>query len=261
MKAKITVLGCGNSTGIPAIGNVWGACDPAEPKNRRMRASIAVQTEKTTLIIDTGPDFREQVNRSNISTIDAVLYTHAHSDHIAGIDELRVITFRQAKRTPIYGNSWSIADLQKRYDYLLNGGGHELYPQAVDTHVLADFGKPVTVGDIEFTPFEQDHGTCKSVGYRFGDFGYSTDIKTLDGKAVETLRGIRTWMVDAAAYKQTNNAVHATVEEVIRLNNLIGAQQVWLTSLSLQMDYKTLHDELPKGYAPAWDGLSFEINL
>lgn len=261
MRAKVTILGCGNSTGVPAIGNVWGACDPDEPKNRRMRASIAVQSEKTAIIIDTGPDFREQINHSGIGTFDAVLYTHAHSDHVAGIDELRVITFRQKKRTPIYGNAWSIEDLRKRYDYLFSGNNHELYPVVVEPHVITDFGTAITIGDITFTPFEQDHGTCKTVGYRFGDFGYSTDMLTLDTKATQTLQGIKTWLVDAAAYKNPDNPVHAGIGEVIRLNALIGAEQVYLTSLALPMDYRTLCNELPHGYAPAWDGLNLEISL
>ncbi len=259
MKAKVTILGCGNSTGVPAIGNIWGACDPSEPKNRRRRASIAVQSDTTTIIIDTGPDFREQANEVNIKAIDAVLYTHAHSDHVAGIDELRVITFRQKKQTKIYGNAWSIADLRKRYEYLFSGNNHELYPVVVEPRVINDFGMPVTIGDITFTPFEQDHGTCSTVGYRFGDFAYSTDMLTLNDAAIGALRGIKTWLVDAAAYKDPHNKVHACVNEVIRLNGQIRAQQVWLTSLSLPMDYKTLRDELPDGCAPAYDGLTLEI--
>ena len=105
MKATLTILGCGNSTGVPAIGNYWGACDPKEPKNKRMRSSILLQTKTTNIVVDTGPDFREQLNRENIQTIDAILYSHTHSDHINGIDELRVIRHRKKALVPIYGNT------------------------------------------------------------------------------------------------------------------------------------------------------------
>ncbi|MGQ0527494.1 MAG: MBL fold metallo-hydrolase [Alphaproteobacteria bacterium] len=263
MKAKITVLGSGNSTGVPAIGNYWGACDPAEPRNRRTRCSLAVQSETTTLVIDTGPDFREQLNSAGISMIDAVLYTHAHGDHINGIDELRTLGMRAKKLMPIYANKWSLDDLEVRFHYLFRGGKSEIYPPILESHLIDEkqFGKPVQVGDIIFTPFDQDHGTCNTVGFRFGDFGYSVDICDLDGRALETLKGIKTWIVDGAGYKSTTNKVHAGLEKIYELNEKIGAVQVYITSLSLAMDYRILKKELRDGYEPAYDGLAFEIDL
>lgn len=261
--AKITVLGCGNSTGVPAIGNHWGLCDPNEPKNNRMRCSIAVQTEQTTLIVDTGPDFRHQLTRANINRIDGVLYTHMHSDHVGGIDELRIMRFRNKALIPIYADQDTMFDLHRRFPYIFDGGNIDLYPPIVEPHVLdkAHFGIEHHFGDIAYTPFEQDHGSCKSVGFRFGDFGYSVDIFTLDETALKTLKGIKTWIVDAAAYNQDNNAVHANLEMIYKLNKSIGAEQVYLTSLTLAMDYQTIKNELPSGYAPAHDGLTFEITL
>lgn len=260
--AQITILGCGNSTGVPAIGNYWGECDPAEPKNNRTRSSIAVQTEKTTIIVDTGPNFREQVNRENISKIDAVLYTHAHSDHINGIDELRVIRFRNQKLVPVYGNKETFDDLKPRFHYMFDGGKHELYPPILDPITLQneDFGRVEAFQDITFIPFDQDHGTVRSVGYRFGDCAYSVDMYKLDEIAIKTLQGINTWIVDAAAYNQDSNPVHANLETIYALNEQIGAQRVILTSLSLAMDYKTLIKELPKGYEPAYDGLKVKYS-
>lgn len=260
---KITVLGCGNSTGVPSIGNNWGACDPTNPKNRRTRCCLAVQSEATTVIIDTGPEFREQVNRENIAKIDAVFYTHAHSDHANGIDELRIIRSRNKKLVPVYANPETLADLKERFQYLFQGGGHELYPPILDPHAITgeQMGREMICGDIRFIPFEQDHGTCASVGYRFGDFAYSVDIWTLDDAAIETLRGIRTWVVDGAAYRQTGNPVHAGFETIFRLNEKIGAQNVYISSLSLAMDYETLRSELPEGYAPAYDGLLLQARF
>jgi len=264
MKAKIVVLGCGNSTGVPAIGNYWGDCDPNEPKNTRTRSSIAVKTPQTTIIVDTGPDFRQQLNREDINDIDAVLYTHQHNDHIMGMDELRVLKFRNKRNIiPIYANPETIHDLEKRFEYMFKGGNHKIYPPIVQTNILTldALGKESRIGDIPFIPFEQDHGSCTSLGYRFGDFGYSVDILDLDDNAVETLTGIKTWLVDCAAYKDNNNAVHAGIEKIIALNKRINAEDVILTSLSLSADYQTLIKELPQNFNPAYDGLILNANL
>ena len=258
---KVTILGCGNSTGVPSIGNYWGECDPNEPKNNRTRSSIAVQSDKTTLIIDTGPNFREQINRENITKIDGVLYTHAHSDHVNGIDELRVIRFRNQARVPVYANKETFADLEHRFDYMFKGGKIDLYPPMLDPLELNNdhFGHVQSFKDIEFIPFIQDHGTIETVGYRFGDFAYSVDMKTLDNTAIKALKGIKTWLVDCAAYKKPN-AVHAGIDTIYELNEQIGADNVILTSLSLSMDYQTMRKELKDGYIPAYDGLKLMVS-
>ena len=158
---------------------------------------------------------------------------------------------------PIYGNKETLQDLKRRFDYIFDGGNHSLYPPLVNPHEIKpkDFENPITIGDVEFTAFEQDHGTCTSLGYRFGDTAYSVDILTLDDKAVKTLKGIKNWIVDCAGYHNDDNAVHASLNTIYALNKQIGAQNVYLTSLSLAMDYKTLCDELPNGYKPCHDGL------
>ncbi|MEZ5813509.1 MAG: MBL fold metallo-hydrolase [Alphaproteobacteria bacterium] len=257
--ANITVLGCGNSTGVPAICNYWGACDPNEPKNIRTRCSIAVQTDETTLIIDTGPNFREQINRENITRIDGILYTHAHSDHVNGIDELRVISRKSDKLVKIYGNKGTLEDLKHRFNYMFKGGEIDLYPPILDPKELNKdhFGRVQSFKDLKFTPFIQNHGTIDSVGYRFGDFAYSVDIWDIDNTAIKTLSGIKTWLVDCAAYKSPNQ-VHANLEKIYAFNEQIKAKTVYLTSLSLEMDYQTLCNELPKDYKPAYDGLKLE---
>ena len=262
-KLKVTVLGCGNSTGVPAIGNLWDACDPNEPKNRRGRSSIVIEKCGKTIVIDTGPDFREQINRENIGHIDAVLYTHQHSDHVNGIDELRVVRFRSKRNyIPCYGNAATFGDLSTRFHYLFDGGNHALYPPIIDFNILgeAHFGKAQDIAGLEIIPFEQDHGTCTSLGYRIDDFAYSVDMYRLDQRAVSALKGIKTWVVDAAAYNQESNPVHANLRTIYELNKEIGAKQVYLTSMSLAMDYQTLLSELPPGYTPAYDGLVIEMD-
>jgi len=262
MTLKVTVLGCGNSTGVPAVGNFWGKCDPNEPKNRRTRPSICLQTAETTIVIDTGADFREQMNRENITNLDAVLYTHAHGDHVSGIDDLRSFNFRNKCLTPVYGDQATLEELERRFYYLFQGGDSDIYPAVLRPHIIdsKDFGEAHIIGDIEFIPFEQDHGTVKSVGYRFGDFAYSTDILDLNHEAIETLKGVQTWIVDGAGYTSDTNPVHASFEKIFQLNEQIGAENVYFTSLSLIMDYRIMCDELPSGYEPAFDGLSLSFN-
>ena len=256
MSVTVTILGCGNSEGTPSIGNEWGACDPAEPKNIRTRPGIAIRSAKTTLIIDTGPDFKAQMNRENIKTLDAVLYTHAHGDHIMGIDDLRPIYKRKREAIHIYGDQATITELRTQFSYQFIEKA-TIYPKVLESNVIpaSQFGKPMTIGNIEFIPFEQDHGTCMSLGFRFGDLAYSTDLVGLPAQSIETLQGIKTWIVDAAGYKMPINRVHYTLEKLYEANEIVGAKQVYLTHLSPAMDYRTLTEELPKGYAPAYDGL------
>jgi len=255
---KLTILGCGNSTGVPAVGNFWGHCDPQEPKNHRRRCSVAVQSTDTTLIIDTGPDFREQVNAHNISQLDGILYTHEHADHMHGIDDLRFYRFKQQNLVPTYLSGHTYKIVQDRFGYMFDGGNHVIYKPILAPNIV-EFGREYRCGEVAFTPFAQDHGSCISTGYRFGNLAYSVDLIDLDEAAIETLRGIETWIVDAAAYKNENNAVHATIDKIIALNENIGAAKIILTSLSIDMDYKTLCRDLPPHIRPAFDGMVIEF--
>jgi len=263
MTLKVTILGCGNSAGTPAIGNHWGACDPAEPKNRRSRPCILVQSAKTTLAVDTGPDFRDQMNREDIKTVDSVLFTHAHCDHTAGIDDLRVLKLRFKKLINIYSDKETMDEIRMRFDYMFAESA-PVYPQIVEPHVInpSQFGKTMAVGDIDVIPFEQDHGTCKSLGFRFGNLAYSTDMVRLGEQALKALKGVEIWIADAAAYKMETNLVHLTLRQLLDLNdNHVKAKKVYLTHMPPSMDYRTLLKELPKGYEPAYDGLVLEAQI
>ncbi len=260
MSLKITILGCGNSEGVPAAGNYWGACNPHEPRNLRTRASIAVQSDTTTMVIDTGPDFRMQTVRENLTSLDAVFFTHMHADHIAGFDELRAYFKRTNKPIDVYGLAEHMDELVQRFQYQFEEVS-PLYPVACVSHAFADknFAKPHIIGDIKFTPFIQSHGFSKSIGFRFGDVAYSTDVVDLDEQAIEILRGVKTWIVDAAGYKMKRNRVHFTLEALYKMNERIGAMEVYMTHLSPAMDYQTLMNETPKNYKPAYDGLVVEV--
>ena len=246
-------------SGVPAIGADWGDCDPDEPKNRRDRPCAIVRTENTTLVVDTGPDFRSQLSRIGLKNFDAVLYTHTHSDHIMGIDELRVVKVRTKQLIDIFGSKSALEELQQRFAYMFR-------PQSVYSEVLVpnvieekDYGKPMTIGDITFTPFYQDHGDCDCLGYRFGNVGYSADMVRLDDKAVEALKGIDVWIADGAGHHYEDHPTHAPLSRLYELNEKIGASKVYVVGLSKFMDYKTLKGELPPGFEPGYDGLTIDL--
>jgi phosphoribosyl 1,2-cyclic phosphate phosphodiesterase len=263
-QGTVTILGCGNSTGVPAIGNYWGKCDPDEPKNRRNRPSAYIQLGEASVLIDTPPEIRFMCNSWGVTQIDGVLFTHEHGDHVSGLDDLRIVRFRNDKReVPVYMNQATFNDLRQRFAYLFQGGKSDIYPAILDARVIKtdQYGQSQNFGDIPFIPFAQDHVTCETVGYRIGNFAYCLDMKRLDEAALVALEGIDIWVVDAAGYQDAENPVHADVKTIFHYNERIGAGRVILSSLSLAMDYQTLADELPGGYEPAYDGLSFTIEV
>lgn len=262
MQLKITIMGCGNSAGVPAAGNYWGQCDPQDPKNRRSRPGIAVQSENTTLVVDTSADFREQSIRTALRHVDAVLYTHAHGDHVHGIDDLRGYRLRSGQIVDTYANRETMEELQSRFTYMFETRT-DIYPQILRPHIIEkhQYNKTLLIGDIAVVPFDQDHGTCRSLGLRFGDLGYSTDVVALDQAALQALAGIKTWVVDAAGYKMEKNFVHFTLRQVIAMNEIIRAERVCLTHMPGFMDYQTLLKELPDGYEPAYDGMVLSARL
>ena len=262
MTGVLTILGCGGSAGVPKIGNDWGACDPSEPRNYRSRASVLIRNGEDTIVIDTGADFRSQMNRENVTELSAVLYTHIHSDHVNGIDDLRAYRQRSAKPVPIYSTHENIIYLQARFDYMF----HDLlpyYPTALTAHVWSpdDLYKPVRIGQTEFTVFEQDHEGLKTLGFRFGDIAYSTDMVTLGPRAVDVLKGIRTWVADGNNfYVEGDPGPHANKVNLDALNEQIGAETIYITHLKNNLDYRFLRRELPKGYKAAFDGLKITFD-
>ncbi len=263
MSLKVTILGCGSSAGVPAIGNYWGDCDPVEPRNRRTRCSLAVQSDDTTVVIDTSPELSHQTALFDITNIDSVFYSHQHSDHTHGIHDLRSMFFRNGRNTiPCFGCAFALEEIKRRFDFMFSGGNHaELYPPVLTTHSYDDaqYGKSQQFKDISYIPFEMDHGTCMSVGYRFGELSYCVDMKHMNDEALESVKGSKIWIVDACGYDNVDNPVHADLKTLYEYNKVIGAQEVYVTSLSPLMDYQTLRKELPEGFYPAYDGLSFDL--
>lgn len=257
---RITVLGCGGAGGVPLIGNQWGACDPDNPRNRRRRVSILVEQGETTVLVDTSPDLRLQLLDAGIDDLDAVLYTHIHADHVHGIDELRVINQLHSKVIDIYGDDKTVKTLHERFAYaftppLEKAGEFRYFKPCLVGHELTP-GTPFTVGDIDILPFEQDHGFMTSLGFRFGDMAYSTDVAELPEAAFAALEGVKVWIVSCLRFEP--HPTHAHLDRVLGWIERVKPHRAILTHMSLTVDYDVLASRLPEGVEPAHDGLVLE---
>lgn len=260
MGGQLIILGCGASAGVPTIGNYWGACDPAEPKNVRTRASVALKTSSTFVLVDTGPDLRFQMLRENLDCPDAIILTHNHSDHINGIDDLRIMQRRHKRLFPVYAMDETFGMFDDSVNYMFETSEDGFYPPVCSREKI-DLLKPFTVGDLTMLPFEQEHGSIHSLGLRIGNIAYSTDVKRLEHDALDALKGIETWVVDGAGHHARENPVHCCIEEVIEMNEHIGARRVILTHLPPTMDYSTLERTLPEKFLPAYDGMVINFTM
>jgi phosphoribosyl 1,2-cyclic phosphate phosphodiesterase len=257
---RVTVLGCGTSSGVPRIGGAdgagdWGACDPHNPKNRRRRVSLLVEHAGHTILIDTGPDLREQLLAARVCRLDAVLLTHDHADHAHGIDDLRQVFHAMGTPVACFAAPATWAVLRKRFDYVFDGG--EFYPATCTATELAG---PFDVGSLRVTPFEQNHGNIDSTGYRIEAAGravaYSTDVKQLDARADAALARLDLWVVDAL--RRTPHPTHSHLAQTLHWIAKYQPAQAILTHMDQSMDYETLLAELPQGVAPGFDGMVIE---
>lgn len=251
---KITILGSGSSGGVPLITGNWGVCDPNNPKNNRMRASILVQVEGKNILIDTSPDLRTQLLAAKISTIDAVLLTHAHADHLHGLDELRQIYFGQQRKIPLYAHGKCLERAHQAFSYMF---------QAIDSFYPTFLGSNLIEADtfeaagIPIQIFEQHHGHQRSSGFRIGNMAYSTDVKAFPVESEKFLNNLDLWIVDALRYEEHPNHAHVTLAlewiEKFRPKNAV------LTHLSEHLDYAILQKKLPAHVYTAYDGMVWEV--
>jgi phosphoribosyl 1,2-cyclic phosphate phosphodiesterase len=252
---KVRILGCGTSGGVPRVGNVWGKCDPKNPKNRRRRVSIMVEEGDSRLIVDTSPDLREQLLDAQIDDLNGVLYTHDHADHTHGIDDLRGIFHSNGGvPLPVFTNKMTLDVLKRRFDYIFKS--KQGYP-AICTENEIEAGQRFNVGKIEVLAFDQIHGPMKSLGFRFGKLAYSTDISDMTEEGFKALEGVDTWIVDALRYDP--HPTHTHLDKTLGWIERVKPKRAYLTHMTWDMDYETLMANLPKGVEPAFDGLEFVL--
>ncbi|MEM6535337.1 MAG: MBL fold metallo-hydrolase [Pseudomonadota bacterium] len=267
-RMRLTLLGTGSSGGVPRVGNDWGACDPAEPKNRRMRCSALLDTwqsadpdQRTRILIDTSPDFREQALAHNIQHLDAILFTHDHADQTHGIDDVRALAIRARKQIPAYLDAPTRASLLPKFRYCFEGFGG--YPPIVDLQPdLTDF-QAITIsgggGSAEILPLPQRHGRIKSLGFRVGGLAYCNDVDGLGEDTLNALHGLDLLVMDALRYRP--HPSHAHVDLALEWIAALAPKRAVLTNLHVDLDYQTLRRELPDNVEPAFDGWSAELAL
>lgn len=250
------MLGCGPSTGIPTIGPDWGACDPGDPRNRRRRASILIECRGKTVLIDTSPDMREQLLDAGVGRLDAVIMTHAHADHLHGIDDLRSINRAMQRPIPLYAEDKTLKEIEHRFGYALvpiQPGGF-FYKPTVTPHLIDG---PLTVEGLPVVPFVQDHGYSTTLGFRIGALGYSTDVTELDDAAFAALAGIELWIVDCLRYEP--HPTHSHLAKTLAWIARVKPKRAVLTHMDRPLDYRELAAKLPSGVEPGRDGLVFEL--
>jgi phosphoribosyl 1,2-cyclic phosphate phosphodiesterase len=264
MALVATLLGCGSSGGVPRIGFGWGDCDPNEPRNRRWRCSLLVERIKpagrTTVLIDTGPDMREQLLGAGVEWVDGVLYTHEHADHTHGIDDLRVLAINRGRRVDVYADESTSLLLESRFIYCFETPSGSSYPPILTMHPI-QIGEQLSIdgagGIIEAMPFDQDHGDIQSLGFRIGNFAYSSDVNGLNEKSIAELQGIDTWVVDALRHRP--HPSHWSLPETLEWVERLKPKRAILTNMHTDMDYATLKRTLPPGVEPGYDGMRIQI--
>jgi phosphoribosyl 1,2-cyclic phosphate phosphodiesterase len=254
---KVTILGCGAAPGVPALAGGWGACDSTNPKNRRRRSSVLIEQGGATVLIDTTPDLREQLLEARTERIDAVLYTHGHADHTHGIDELREINRLMRGAIPVYGDAETLRTLETRFGYCFEGipEGRSIFRPWLKPNVITT--EWFSVGAIPVRPFLQDHGVTTTLGFRLGDFAYSTDVLDLPDAARAQLRDLAVWVVGALS--DIPHPAHAHLEKVLDWIAELKPRRAVITHMSNALDYETLMFRLPVGVTPAFDGMQIEV--
>lgn len=264
MSTRFTILGTGSSGGVPRVGNVWGNCDPENPKNRRRRCALLVEKRgprgKTTVLVDTPADIREQLLQARVSNIDGVLFTHDHADHTHGIDDLRGIFFVTKRRLHVYADPATRRTLESRFDYCFAQRTGSLYPAILAAHDINP-PEPLRIegagGVIEVQPILQMHGDGTSLGFRFGSLAYSPDISGIPDESLPLLQGLDVWIVDAL--RPAPHPSHFSVDQSLSWIERLGVKRGILTHMTVELDYNELGRKLPPHVEPGYDGMTVEV--
>lgn len=258
---RLTILGCGSSPGTPRITGDWGQCDPSNPKNRRTRAAALVERIKpdgrrTTVVIDTGPDFREQMVSAGVRRLDAAVYTHPHADHIHGIDDLRGFVLDQRRLMDVFADKPTMERLHQAFGYCFERPPGSSYPPILKPRLISH-DLPVVVGgdggEIIFEPLPQQHGDIVSLGFRIGNIAYCPDVSDFPEKTAGRLEGVDVLVIDALQYRP--HPSHLSLQQALDWIERLRPKRAVLTHMHIPLDYETVLRETPSHVAPAFDGM------
>lgn len=263
-RMRFTILGCGSSGGVPRIGGIWGACDPGNPKNQRTRCSLLVErigeAGTTSVLIDTSPDMRGQLLRAGVERLDAVVYTHAHADHVHGLDDLRQVVFLTRKRLPVWADQPTQEALLSRFAYAFVQPEGSSYPPICDIHAIR--GTFVVEGDggsVRVTPFVVNHGDIDALGFRIGNVAYLPDVLDIPDDVWPSLEGLDCWIVDAL--RRTPHPTHAHLSLTLEWIARAKPAKAVLTNMHVDLDYATVEAETPGNVSAAYDGMVLEYGI
>jgi phosphoribosyl 1,2-cyclic phosphate phosphodiesterase len=264
MTLTLTILGCGSSAGVPRPALGWGACDPANPKNRRRRCSLLIEQTApegiTRVLIDTSPDLREQLIDADVDDIDAVFLTHEHADQTHGIDDLRSVVLRRRRRIPVYLNQSTAEHILLRFSYCFESPPGSDYPPILDSLAI-EAGESRTIagkgGSLTLAAFLLQHGNIPALGYRIGDTAYTPDVNDIPPASWPSLENLDLWIIDGLRY--TGHPSHFSIDDALSWIERFRPKRAVITNMHSDLDYELLRLKLPAGVVPAWDGMQLTL--
>jgi phosphoribosyl 1,2-cyclic phosphate phosphodiesterase len=252
---KITFLGTGTSQGIPIIACPCIVCNSNDPKDKRLRTSVMIEEQGKTFVIDTGPDFRQQMLRENVKAMDAVIFTHEHKDHTAGFDDIRAFNFILKKRIDVYASERVQDAIKREFAYIFSDFKYPGIPE-IDLHLIEN--KPLNIHGVDFLPVEVMHYKLPVFGYRVGDFSYVTDANYISEQEKEKIKNSKVLVLNAL--RREEHISHFTLQEAIDLVKELKPEMAYFTHISHQLGlHQEVEKELPENIRLAYDGLKLEL--
>ena len=262
MTTTLRILGCGSSGGVPRLGGHWGDCDPTNPKNVRTRCSMLVtktgDNGTTRVLIDTSPDLRQQLLDAEVGELDAVVYTHAHADHVHGLDDIRMVVYNMRQRLQVWADGDTGNQLLARFGYAFVQPKGSSYPPICDLNTIdGDVVIDGAGGAITLTPFEVEHGSIDALGFRIGNAAYLPDVSDIPDDVWPHLQNLDLWIVDAL--RRDPHPTHAHLAKTLEWIDRVAPKRAVLTNMHIDLDYATLSAETPDHITPAFDGLTLTL--